>query len=143
MVLQRFGHDVGGATTYDDGRFDRFHALDELVRLRVGDVIEPRFKDGFRGGGDAEDADESKRLNVERDAVPRNQVQGFEEISRTQRFDVQLTPAVIQTQRQPPDFDFLEIRRVGARRTRARRRRFVAREDVREELQHALIELDV
>ena len=54
MVLQRFGHDVGGATTYDDGRFDRFHALDELVRLRVGDVIEPRFKDGFRGGGDAE-----------------------------------------------------------------------------------------
>ena len=50
MVLQRFGHDVGGATTYDDGRFDRFHALDELVRLRVGDVIEPRFKGRFSGG---------------------------------------------------------------------------------------------
>ena len=51
------------------------------MRLRVGDVVEPGLKDGSRGGGDAEDADESKRLNVERDAVPRNQVQGFDEIS--------------------------------------------------------------
>ena len=112
MKLQRFGHQTGGSTADVGRRFDWLHTLHKLVCLCARNVIKPCIYGSLHNRDYTSDSGKPKRLDVEKDPVPRHEIQRLEQVSRPQRVNVNLTTAIVQTKRKPIDLNLLKVYRL-------------------------------
>ena len=70
------------------------------MSLRTRHIIKPRSRDAFDGHAGAMDSTDTHGLYVKLYAIPRNQIERFKEVTRTQGVDVEVSAAIVKPERE-------------------------------------------